>query len=141
MSFLSGFSLPALPSLNALSDVQIEQPIASPRPILQQGNISLGGIPGTVVGNVPSGAIQQPGTIGDTTSQSDPTPGQFNQELQNSPLVQTGSPAGTTQPTWLGTREISAIIGLIFIAGGLFMFKGTRDVVVTGAKTAAKLDA
>src|SRR5215469_12012551 len=55
--------------------------------------------------------------------------------------LQGGAQSSANSQTDTLTRLASGIIGLICIAGGLFMFKGTRDVVVNTAKTAAKVAA
>lgn len=146
MSFLSSFGNFALSGLQPLNtgDIQIEAPLASPRPNnntnLPTGNISLGGIPATVSGDVPASSVTSP------AGQTPTLPG------TSIPDVLSNSPTGTGLPntassnsgpiSWImSSRVMSGIVGLICIAGGLFMFKTTRDVIVNTGKKAAEIAA
>lgn len=49
--------------------------------------------------------------------------------------------APATGPSWLSTKYsqvVVVVLGLLLIAAGLFSFDKTREVIVSGAKTAAK---
>jgi hypothetical protein len=158
-SLFGSFNLASLSALDQpLNDIQIEQPIASPRNTLPQGPINLGGIQGNVVGNVPSSATQQPSTSTPTTSTN--IWNQAGQWMQNaatslsnalqggaqqtsSTLQSTASSSGTSTlvGNLMSNRLVTGVIGLIFIGAGLFMFKGTQQIVVNAGKTAAKVAA
>ena len=146
----------------------IETPIAPARPNLPQGNINLGGIQGTVVGQVPSSSVQQPSgstppIIAPPTNES--VWQQAGDWLKNAGTAlgkvfgpgtdfgvgsgsssDSSSSSSSTAGNWitnalLTNRLVSAVIGLILIAAGLFLFQQTREILVGAGKTAAKLAA
>jgi len=154
MGFLSSFTLPSLSSLNALSDVQIEQPLASPRNTLPTGQVNLGpGITGNVVGSVPSSAIGTgpfTGTLNTPAQIPDASGGIMQQEANavaqgatpmQAALSASPASASNTVTSLLSSRFVSGVIGVLCIGAGLFMFKGTRDVVVNVGKKAASVAA
>lgn len=140
MSFLGNFGNFALSGSQPTGDIQIESPLASPRINLPQGNVNLGGIQGTVSGNVPASSVSD----GLPSLPAMPTlPGTTIPDLLSNSPTGTGLPntATSSGPTsWLlSSRVVSGVVGLICIAGGLFMFNQTRELIVNTGKTAAKL--
>lgn len=132
---------------------QIETPLAPARPNLSPGGIQLGpGISGTVVGQVPAsslGGLNPQSNPGDTSifgPGPSTIPGLVGQDLQAlgamtgqsaSPL--TPSAGATGSDLWV--RFATGIVGIIFIGAGLFMFKGTQQIIVQAGRTAAKVAA
>lgn len=127
--------------------VQIEAPLASPRPYTNPANVSLSQLPPG--SSIHTGTNSTPSTFGDTVSN---TTQQASDWMQNaaqnaSDWMQqkaqgTVDAADTGPTTWLlSSRVVSGAVGLVCIAAGLFMFEHTRELVVNAGKAAAKVAA
>jgi hypothetical protein len=123
---------------NAAGDVQIEQPLAPPRPSTPMDEH----IP---VGNPPIDVTLHgtQSTLQDMIDKLQQGAQGLSAGMQKAAQGSTGGSVtgGLLDPTkWLlSSRVVSGAVGLIAIGAGLMMFQGSRDVIINTAKTAAKV--
>ena len=117
----------------------------SPLPGLDEGIADSLNLDGLGLGNSTPSSF--PSNSGSTTSSGSPVSspslaglGQGISSTASSLISKYGGSAASAVASLFGldTQAITILLGLIFIAGGIFLFKPVQNVIVGGAKAAGK---